>query len=121
LQRVQTVLDPQQAQELLRARLRVYVAPSVREYIVELVQATRTQFDVRLGVSPRGSLALQRAAQAAAILDGREYVLPDDVKKLALPVLAHRIVMQNADARESSAEALLQRLLDETPVPALSI
>jgi MoxR-like ATPase len=120
LERVETVLSPEQTQALQSERMRVWVSPSIREYIVTLVEATRNEFDVRLGISPRGSLALQRAAQAAAAISGREFVLPDDVKQLALPVLAHRMTMQSSDAREGAAEALLTRLLDQVPVPATS-
>lgn len=120
LERVETVLTPEEAQALQTERMRVWVSPPVREYIVTLAHATRDQFEVRLGVSPRGSLALQRAAQAVAAIEGREYVLPDDVKRLAIPVLAHRMVMQSGDARDGAAETLLQRLLDEVPVPAVS-
>jgi MoxR-like ATPase len=121
LERVETVLTPEEAQALQTERMRVWVSPPVREYIVTLAHATRDQFEVRLGVSPRGSLALQRAAQAVAAIEGREYVLPDDVKRLALPVLAHRMVMQTGDSRDGAAETLLQRLLDEVPVPAMSV
>jgi MoxR-like ATPase len=104
LERVETVLTPEEAQALQTERMRVWVSPPVREYIVTLAHATRDQFEVRLGVSPRGSLALQRAAQAVAAIEGREYVLPDDVKRLAIPVLAHRMVMQSGDARDGAAE-----------------
>jgi MoxR-like ATPase len=119
LERVETVLTPEEAQALQTERMRVWVSPPVREYIVTLAHATRDQFEVRLGVSPRGSLALQRAAQAVAAIEGREYVLPDDVKRLAIPVLAHRMVMQTGDGPDGAAE-ILQRLLDEVPVPAAS-
>jgi MoxR-like ATPase len=114
LERVETALSIEDAQAMQRARTRVHVSPSVREYIVTLAAATRNEFDVRLGASPRASLALQRAAQAAALLAGREYVLPDDVKRLAAPVMAHRIILQNNDGK--AAEDLIARLLDEVPV-----
>jgi MoxR-like ATPase len=64
---------------------------------------------------------LQRAAQATAIMAGREFVLPDDVKRLVLPVLAHRMVMQSGDTHDGAAEAVLNRLLEEVPVPAVSV
>jgi MoxR-like ATPase len=88
---------------------------------VELAHSTREQFEVRLGVSPRGSLALQRAAQAAAAIAGREFVLPDDVKRLVVPVLSHRMVMQSGDTNHDAAETLLRRLLDQVPVPAVPV
>jgi MoxR-like ATPase len=116
LERVETALSIEDAQEMQRARARVHVSASVREYIVTLTTATRNEFGVRLGASPRASLALQRAAQAAALLAGREFVLPDDVKRLATPVMAHRLILQNSDIK--AAEELITRLLEEVPVPA---
>ena len=74
----------------------VYVDPTVAEYIVRLVSATRTHPDVYLGASPRGSIALYRAGQALAALLGRDYVIPDDVKALAEPALAHRLIIKTA-------------------------
>ncbi len=118
LESVGEVLSAEDTRALQRDRMRVWVSPAVREYIVAITHGTREGFNVTLGVSPRGSLALQRAAQAAALLAGREFATPDDVKKLALPVLSHRLIMQGHEGRDhSAAESLLQRLLDETPVP----
>ena len=99
---------------------RVHVAQPIREYIVALGHSTRGQFEVSLGISPRGSLALQRAAQSSAAISGREFVTPDDVKRLAIPVLAHRLLMQGDSGRgHTAAESLLQRLLHEVPVPTM--
>ena len=82
----------------------VYVDVLVQEYIVKVVDATRHHQSVYLGASPRGSLAIQRLAQARAVLEGRDFVLPDDVKLLAYPALAHRIIL-NAQARVKGATA----------------
>jgi MoxR-like ATPase len=101
--------------------MRVHVATPLRAYIVDLIQATRNHCKVALGASPRASLALQRAAQAAAILSGREYAIVDDVKRLATLVLAHRLILQE-DTRthfeEDAAAAVIQQLLNELPEPA---
>jgi len=118
LENVETVLTTEAARRLQEMVARVHVARPVREYIVAIAAATRAQSDISLGVSPRGSLALQRAAQAAAAVEGREFVLPDDVKRLAIPVLAHRLMMQSDSGRSgSAAEAALQRLMHELPIP----
>ena len=73
----------------------IYVEESVRQYIVNLVRATRQHRDIALGVSPRGTLALFKASQALAGIRGRDYVIPDDVKTLAINVLAHRIILRS--------------------------
>jgi MoxR-like ATPase len=105
----------------LQAAVReVYVDILVQEYIVKLVDSTRHHQSVYLGGSPRGSLALQRLAQARAIMDGREYVLPDDAKRLAYPVLAHRMIL-NAQARVKGVteRQVIQECADRIPVPGV--
>ncbi len=103
------------AQEAVKA---IYVAPQVKDYIVELTTQTRSHADVYLGASPRGSLALFHTIQARAALQGRDYALPDDVKALALPALAHRIILgPAARLRELTAESVVQDILKKTPVP----
>ena len=74
----------------------VYVSPTIQKYIIDLVGRTRQSGDVYLGASPRGSLALFRAGQARAALQGRDHVLPDDIKALAVPVLGHRVIVSPA-------------------------
>ncbi|HEX8551125.1 MAG TPA: AAA family ATPase [Abditibacteriaceae bacterium] len=114
------VLTAERAQHIQDLVSRVHVSQAVREYIVALAHGTRGQYEVALGISPRGSLALQRAAQSAAAIAGREFVTPDDVKRLALPVLAHRLLMSGDAGRgHTAAESLLQRLLHEIPIPAM--
>jgi MoxR-like ATPase len=96
----------------------VYVEDSVRAYMVSLVRATRDHADVRLGASPRASLALHRAAQALAAIRGRRHVLPDDVKHLAVPTLAHRLIPKTeARLREHTAEHIIADIADTVPVP----
>lgn len=96
----------------------VYVQESVGSYIVSLVRATREHSAVALGASPRAGLALLRAAKALALLDGRDFVLPDDVKKLACPVLEHRLILTREERlRGTSNHDVLAELLDTVPVP----
>jgi MoxR-like ATPase len=97
---------------------RVYVAPAVKSYIVDLTRMTREHEDVYLGSSPRGSLGLFRVAQARAAMLGRDFVVPDDVKALAVPVLAHRMVVSPAARlRNLSSEKIVQEILNRLPVP----
>jgi MoxR-like ATPase len=95
----------------------VYVDPSVADYIVRLTAATRNHADVQLGASPRGSLALYRAGQAYAALRGRDYVIPDDVKALADPALAHRLIIKtSALLRDVDGRSVVRELLEAVPV-----
>ncbi len=96
------------------------VEDSVNGYLLDIVQATRDCQELHVGASTRGALALYRAAQAAALVAGRGYVVPDDVKSLAVAVLAHRVITKgylHGDQREA-VEALIERLVDDVPVPA---
>lgn len=96
----------------------VYVSPVVKRYIVELTTRTRQSADVYLGASPRGSLALARAGQARASMSGRDHVLPDDIQALAVPVLAHRIIVSPAARlRDLSSDRIVQEAINVTPVP----
>lgn len=116
LEAVVTVEEVAGAQEGVKS---VYVSPAVKRYIVELVDATRQHADVYLGASPRGSLTLYRTGQARAAAQGRDFVLPDDVKALAIPALAHRVILSpRARLRELTSESTVQTILDELPVPA---
>ena len=97
---------------------RVEVAPALEQYIVGIAVATRTRPELRLGVSPRGSLALLRAARAAAAVAGRAYVVPEDVKTLAGVVLAHRLILRpEAELRGHTAAELVERAIESVPVP----
>lgn len=96
----------------------IYVSPAIQKYIIDLVGRTRQSSDVYLGASPRGSLALFRAGQARAALHGRDHVLPDDIKSLAISVLGHRIIVSPAARlRELSADRIVQEILQNAPVP----
>jgi MoxR-like ATPase len=100
---------------------RVRAEDSVLDYLMAVVSATRTSPLLSLGVSPRGSLALLRAAQAAALVDGRDYLVPDDVKGLAVAALAHRVIPKNGgghgDAPGLDGEAIVRAILNDVPVP----
>jgi MoxR-like ATPase len=110
-----TASELQQLQLAVRS---VHVEPQLQRYIVHLVGLTREHPDVYLGASPRGSLALMRASQARAMLVGRDYVIPDDVKALAIPALAHRLIMSpEARMRNATAIGVVASVLQEVPVP----
>ena len=108
--------------EMQTAVREIYVDPSVADYIVRLVTATRTHPDVYLGASPRGSIALYRAGQALAGLLGRDYVIPDDVKALAESALAHRIIVKTSSSIHDVQPAqIVRELLETTPVGAVEM
>ena len=104
--------------EMIEQAQQVHVAPAIRRYIVDIVEATRRHSDMYLGASPRASIMILRASRAMAAADERDYVIPDDVKALAVPSLAHRIIV-TADAVMSgrSPQVILAEILAEVPVP----
>jgi MoxR-like ATPase len=112
------VADALAVREMTDQAREVHVAPAVRRYIVDVVEATRRHPDMYLGASPRASIMLLRAARAIAASEQRDYVIPDDIKALVLPVLAHRVIV-TADAVMGgrSAHAVLDELVAEVPVP----
>jgi MoxR-like ATPase len=111
------VVGVEELLEMQAAVREIYVDPVVAEYIVRLTSATRSHPDVQLGASPRGSLALYRGAQAIAALDGRDYAIPDDVKMVAEPALAHRIIVKTAATlRDVDGRQVIRELLDTVPV-----
>lgn len=115
LEQVVEVEELLSAQEDVR---RVAVSDDVKGYIVDLVDATREHSEVYLGSSPRGSLALYKTSQALAALEGRDFVLPDDIKRMAVPALAHRLIVGSAARiREVEAKEIVQEILDRVAVP----
>jgi MoxR-like ATPase len=118
LDRLAPVSDALRVGRLIEAVREVHVAEPVRNYAVDIVAATRSDPEFRLGASPRATLHLLRMARARAAVAGREYVLPDDIRDLAVPVLAHRLIVA-AEARVAhrSAAEVLGRLLARVPVP----
>lgn len=106
---------------LVREKVRIVtVSAEIKNYILEIVESTRKDSKIRLGVSPRGALALMRASQAQAAILGRSYVIPDDVKKICCDVLAHRIIIKAANHMQSSGAAeAVRAILAQVPVPAV--
>jgi MoxR-like ATPase len=113
------------SEELLQAQEKIkdiYIDALVKEYIVKLVKATRKHPDVYLGASPRGSIALYKTGQARAAILGRDFVLPDDIKALALPTLAHRLIISpSARIKNVDPRSVIQEILDGTPVPGARV
>jgi MoxR-like ATPase len=118
LEEIGPVTDAPGVHDMIRMARQVHVAEALRRYIVELTSATRNRPDLYLGASPRASIMLLRAARAMAASNGRDYVIPDDVKALMVPVLAHRVIVA-ADAAMAgrSAPVVLAELLQEVEVP----
>jgi MoxR-like ATPase len=116
---LQPVLSVPEVVGLQQAVREIKVEDSVADYLLDVVGATRGHADVYLGASTRAALALYRAIQAAALVDGRDYVVPDDVKQLAVPVLAHRILPRAArGGGGDTAEGIIRDIVERTPVPA---
>lgn len=112
------VVSAEEIIEIQRSVRGVYVDDLIREYVVTLADRTRTHPDAALGSSPRGSLALFRGAQALALVRGRDFALPDDVKELAKPMLSHRIIVSPAGRMRGIQSAdVVESVLDETPIP----
>ncbi len=119
IEAVSQVLDVDELRVMQSAVREVYVDQAVAEYIVRLVTATREHPDVYLGASPRGSIALYHATQAYSAMQGRDYVIPDDVKALAVAVLAHRLIVKSqASLREVDPDRIVREILAQVPVAA---
>jgi MoxR-like ATPase len=119
VEKLQPVLSCQEISALQAEVRKVTVEDSIYTYLLDIVHATRVCDELHVGVSPRGALSLYRAAQASALIDGRMFVVPDDVKQLTIPVLAHRVVTKGyiqGDSR-SAAEGITMQLVDEVSVP----
>ena len=113
-----SVIDAKELLELQKLCRQVYVEESVRNYMIAITRATRNHAGIDLGASPRASLGLHMASQALAAIRGRGYIIPDDVKLLAVPTLAHRLMTKTETRlRGQSAEALIQDVLAQVPVP----
>jgi MoxR-like ATPase len=115
---LEPVTDPEELAAAIVQTQRIFLGQAVLDYLVALVRQTRQREDVQLGASPRATLALARSAQAAALLAGRSYVIPDDVRAVAVPVLAHRIrLTARAELHGLTAESVVRAVLEEVPVP----
>jgi MoxR-like ATPase len=122
LETLQPVVSAEQVLVLQQASRQVTWQPDVERYLLAIVRATREHAAVSLGVSPRGTLALYRACEAFAAMQGREYVLPDDVKRLAPSVLAHRLLpTTRARLRGSATDGIMKEIVETIPVPVETI
>lgn len=118
IETLEAVTDAKEIIEIQESVKRVYVDNLIRQYIVILVEATRTHPDVTLGASPRGSLALFRGIQAMALIRGRDYTLPDDVKELVEPIIGHRIIVSAAARMKGILSSdVVAQIVDDTSVP----
>ncbi len=120
LEHLEPVLEEAEVRELQAQVAKVHVNESLLEYLMTIVQTTRTHVEVALGVSTRGALTFFKACQALAMVQGRDFVVPEDIKRLAQPVLSHRIIMRDrrSGRGDVTPEALfIQRILSELPVP----
>jgi MoxR-like ATPase len=114
------VVTADQVQGMIELASRVHVSDAMKDYLVALSAATRALPEVRLGASPRGTLAMLRACRAMAAASGREYSIPEDAKALAVPVLAHRMILKpDAELRGATAPEMVRRVLDAVPVPQI--
>ena len=116
---LEPVINRRQVLSLQEAVREVKIDPAIDGYLLDIVSATRTCDELHVGVSTRGALSLSRASQAHALLNGRDFVVPDDVKTLAVPVLSHRVIAKAYlhGGQRDAIEGLIQGLVTETPVP----
>ncbi len=117
LNTLNAVCTKEDIREMMAASKKVYIHNDLREYIVDIVNATRKSADIAMGVSPRGTLAFVNAVRAYALVSGRDYVTPEDIKALAVPVLAHRIILQRGRVGAKGSDAKILEILAEIKVP----
>jgi MoxR-like ATPase len=118
IENLQNVLDIKNILAAQAVVKTIHVSQPIKRYIVDIVRATREHVDIYLGASPRGSIGLFKAGQAYAAMSGRDYVLPDDIKALVTPLLAHRMIVKpGAKLQEMSANIIIEEILSKIPVP----
>lgn len=119
LDELEPVMTAEDVIEFRRIVDQVVVEPALIDYTLQFVEATRKHSHLELGISPRGSQSLVRSAQAVALVEGRDYVVPDDIKRLAVPACAHRVVSRSFidDRQASSTSHIISQLIEEIPVP----
>jgi MoxR-like ATPase len=120
VEQLQPSVSPEDVLQVQSAVRAVTVDESIHDYLLDIVEATRQSDELHVGVSTRGALSLYRACQGLAMIEGREYVVPDDVKYLAVPVLSHRLITKGYlhGGQRHAIEALVRRLVEDVPVPA---
>ncbi len=114
---LQQVVTVEEILEMQKKTREIFIEDTLREYIVKIVQETRHDENLFLGASPRGSLALFRAAQAMAFIEERDFIIPDDIKKMAPYTLAHRMISKTDGYHSAGLEKIIERILEEIPVP----
>lgn len=117
MEEIEAVVTKEEIRAMQQSYREVYIHPELLDYMERICMATRKQKEIRVGVSVRGALALMRAVQAYACINGRDYVVPEDVKKLAVPVLSHRLVMDGSYYSQDAARKQMEEILREVPVP----
>ena len=118
IEQLEPVIDTAELLTLKEQVSAIFADQDVKSYLIRIVHETRDNPYIELGVSPRGSIALMKAAKALALVNGREYVLPDDIKRLAVPVLAHRMILSTqARMSNQTAENIIEQILDRVDVP----
>ena len=119
VEELESVLTSEQVRKLQQAAREIQVDDSISQYILDIVNSTRDHTELQVGVSPRGAISLYRAAQSLALLSGRDFVVPDDVKDLAVASLAHRVVARgfNQMAQRESVEQILISIIESVNVP----
>ena len=117
LEELQPVCSCGELESVMDACRSVYVHPELKRYLVEITGGTREYPDVVSGVSPRGTLALFAAVRAHALVCGREYAVPEDVKAVAVPVLAHRLIMSRGISGAVGGKQVIEAILEKVPVP----
>jgi MoxR-like ATPase len=116
---IEPVLSPAEVLALQESSRKVRIDEAIVDYMLRLVNVTRNHADIELGISPRGTVALFRAAQALALIQARSFVLPDDVKRLVSPVFGHRLMMARSGTRpRTDARTVLKEILQQTPIPS---
>ncbi|MCU9612284.1 MoxR family ATPase [Caldibacillus lycopersici] len=117
IQSVSSVIGKEEILQGKLALISIQIHEDVEDYLLAIVRATRNHQEIELGVSPRGSIALLRAAQGKALLSGRDFVTPQDIKEIVLPVLSHRIYLSAEGSLKKSVEEVLLEILEELPTP----
>ena len=120
LQHLKPVATPADIESMRKNASEVEVHPLILDYIADIITATRNRNDVSSGVSPRGSLALLYCAKVLALAKGRTYVVPEDIKTLAVPVLAHRLILSGGYGKAANGRQIIENILEEVPVPSES-
>lgn len=117
IEELKTVIKKKELIKIQESVKEIYASDAIKKYLVKIIKATRENDDIYLGASPRGSLGLYRVGQVYAALHGRDYITPDDIKEIAVPVLSHRIVIQpGARMKKLSPEQVIQEILTQVPV-----